>query len=106
MAQQAAFGMMAGVHALDVHHAGERIAPRMMEYERVGDRDPEAAGQEQGGEQGGADAVGHGRHDGNLRGTVSQHNRGARRAGLASAGTQRRFNVDTPRGWEDGQMGG
>ena len=95
LAQKAAFGMMAGVHAFDVHDAGERVAPRLVKQERVGDRDAEAPGQEQDGEQGGANAARHVRHDGNLRGGVSLHNHGERRAGLAGAAPGRRFNVYT-----------
>jgi hypothetical protein len=99
VAQEAALGMVAGVHPLDVHDAGQRVAPRLMEDECVGDRDAETAGQEQDGEQHGANTAGHGRHDGNLRGWVSPHNQGAREWGLASAGMERRFNVDT---WQIG----
>lgn len=95
LAQKAAFGMMACVHAFDVHDAGERVAPRLVKQERVGDRDAEAPGQEQDGEQGGANAARHVRHDGNLRGGVSLHNRGERRAGLAGAVAACRFNVYT-----------
>jgi len=37
LAQEAAFGVVAGVHALDVHYAGERVASCLMEQKRVGD---------------------------------------------------------------------
>lgn len=104
LAQQAAFGMMAGVHAFDVDDAGERVAPRLVKQQRIGDRDAEAPGQEQDGEQGGANAARHVRHDGNLRGGVSGHNRAAREEGLAGAAPGRRFNVDT-HGVADGRMG-
>lgn len=95
LAQEAAFGMVAGVHALDVHDTGERVASCLMEQQRVGDRNTETAGQEQDGEQGGANAARHERHNGNLRGRVSGHNRNARGKGLAGAAPGRRFNVYT-----------
>jgi hypothetical protein len=85
LAQKAAFGMMAGVHAFDVHDAGKRVAPRLVKQERVGDRDAEAPGQEQDGEQSGANAARHVRHDGNLWGGVSGHNCGVPGEGLAGA---------------------
>lgn len=95
LAQEAALGMAIGVDALDVHHDGEGMVPHLVEHERVGNGNAKTAGQEEDGKHGGADSAGHERHDGNLPGSVSAHNSGERRKGLAGAGRWRRFNVDT-----------
>jgi hypothetical protein len=54
--EDAAIGMVRGVHALEVHDAGKRIAPRSVEYERVSEGRTERPREEKGAEEEGAEA--------------------------------------------------